>query len=320
MPVRRLRTSLPTRTQEWEQVGLGSEIDRRQARRARGAALALGLLIGGTIVLFVNRKDLFPGLGTPVRYTTVVILVILGWALSRELARGLGPALLRRLEPGTAGTVGFFLRLFTILAFLVVALRIAGLGAQQLALGGAFTAVIVGLAAQQTIGNVFAGLILVSSRPFRVGDRLRVWSGLLGGTIEGTVGAISLIHVALVTDTGRVLIPNSVILQVGIEPVREPNRVDVKAKFGAEVTPAEVQQRLDESVEVPLRYPADISLEEIDSDSVTVRIRAVPENTHDGAVLTTEILRGVRRGAGTAAVEKRSEPEPAGNGMMKVSS
>lgn len=320
MPVPRLRRSLPTRTQEWEEVGLGAEIDRRQARRARGVALALALLIAGTLVLFAYRKELFPGLGSPIRYATVVVLVILGWALSRELARGLGPALLRRLEPGTAGTVGFFLRLLTILAFLVVALRIAGLGAQQLALGGAFTAVIVGLAAQQTIGNVFAGVILVTSRPFRVGDRLRVWSGLLGGTIEGTVGAISLLHVALVTDTGRVLIPNSVILQVGIEPVNEPARVDVKARFGAEVTPAEVQHWLEETVEVPLRYPADISLEEIDSDSVTVRIRAVPEDPGHGATLTTEVLRGVRRGAGTAAVEKRSEPGSAETGMLKVSS
>lgn len=313
------RMPLPTRTQEWEQVGLGAEIDRREARRARGVTLVLALLIAGTLVLFANRKDLFPGLASPVRYTTVVVLVILGWALSRELARGLGPALMRRLEPGIAGTVGFFLRLLTILAFLIVALRIAGLGADQLALGGAFTAVIVGLAAQQTIGNVFAGLIIVTSRPFRVGDRLRVWSGLLGGTIEGTVGAVTLLHVALVTETGRVLIPNSVILQVGIEPVREPARVDVKARFGAEVTPAQVQHWLELSVKVPLRYPADISLEELDEESVTVRIRAVPADPADGATLTTQVLQGVRRGAGTAAVEERSDRHGPDTGVMQVS-
>lgn len=298
------RNPLPTRTQEWEQVGLGAEIDRRQARRARGQAVVFVVLIAATLFVFSQRGDLFPGLGKPVRFITVFILVILGWALAREISRGLAPAMLRRLEPGTAGTVGFLVRLLTILAFLVVALRIAGLDAEQLALGGAFTAVIVGLAAQQTIGNVFAGLILVTSRPFRVGDRLRVWSGLLGGNIEGTVGSVTLLHVALVTATGRVLIPNSVIMSVGIEPIEEPARVDVKARFHGEVTPAEVQSWLDEALTVPLRYPADISLEELDVDSVTVRIRAVPVDPSDGAKLTTEVLRGVRRGAGTAAVEE----------------
>jgi small-conductance mechanosensitive channel len=230
--------------------------------------------------------------------------MVLGWALARELARGLGPALMRRMEPGTAGTVGFLLRLVMILASLVVALRIAGVGASELALGGAFTAVVVGLAAQQTIGNVFAGLILITTRPFRVGDRLRVYSGQLGGTLEGTVGSVGLIHVALVTTSGRILIPNLLLMQVGIEPVAEPARVDVRARFGPEVTPADVQGWLEESVTVVLRYPADISLEELDAESVTVRIRAVPADPSDGVTLTTQVLRGVRRGAGTAAVDE----------------
>jgi small-conductance mechanosensitive channel len=297
------RNPLPTRTKEWEMVGLGAEIDRREARRARGWALVLVVLIAATLVVFSHRADLFPGMVKTVRIITVVVLMILGWALAKELARGLGPALMRRMEPGTAGTVGFLLRLATILASLVAALRIAGVGASELALGGAFTAVVVGLAAQQTIGNVFAGLIMITARPFRVGDRLRVYSGQLGGTLEGTVGAVGLIHVALVTASGRILVPNSLLMQVGIEPVAEPERVDVRARFGPEVTPADVQRWLEESVTVVLRYPADISLEELDSESVTVRIRAVPADPAEGVTLTTQVLRGVRRGAGTAAVE-----------------
>lgn len=301
------RNPLPTRTKEWEQVGLGAEIDRREARRARGYTVVLVLLIAATLFAFSQRRDL--GIDkTAAQITTVLVLVTLGWALARELSRGLGPALMRRMEPGTAGSVGFVVRLVTILVFLIVALRIAGLGADQLALGGAFTAVVVGLAAQQTIGNVFAGLIIVTTRPFRVGDRLRVWSGQLGGQIEGTVSAVTLIHVALLTTTGRVLIPNSLLMQVGIEPIDEPARVDVRARFGPDVTPADVQRWLDESLDVGLRYPADITLEELDADSVTVRIRAVPADPDEGAALTTQVLRGVRKGSGTAKVEDPGPP------------
>ena len=105
------------------------------------------------------------------RIATVALLVILGWGLARSLGRWMGPALYRRLEPGTAGTIGFLVRLLTIGLVVVIALRIAGLKLGTLAVGGAFTAVILGLAAQQVLGNVLAGIVLLGSRPFRVGER-----------------------------------------------------------------------------------------------------------------------------------------------------
>ena len=60
---------------------------------------------------------------------------------------------------------------------MLVALRLAGVGPRELTIGGAFTAVILGLAAQQTLGNLFAGTVLLSARPFRVGDRVRLQGG-----------------------------------------------------------------------------------------------------------------------------------------------
>ena len=69
---------------------------------------------------------------------TFLALISLGWQFARDIGRALGPTLFRRMDPGTAGTVGFLLRLATMLvAVLIVALRIAGLGPRTLALGGA---------------------------------------------------------------------------------------------------------------------------------------------------------------------------------------
>jgi hypothetical protein len=78
----------------------------------------------------------------------VIALVILGWAFAMNLGRAIGPVLLKRLEPGTAGTVGFLIRLATLVITVLVALRLAGLKPETLAVGGAITAVILGLAAQ----------------------------------------------------------------------------------------------------------------------------------------------------------------------------
>lgn len=62
-------------------------------------------------------------------------------------------------------------------------LRLAGLQLGTLALGASVTAVIVGLAAQQTVGNVLAGLVLISARPFKIGDRVRLAG--FGMDVEG---------------------------------------------------------------------------------------------------------------------------------------
>jgi small conductance mechanosensitive channel len=287
-------SAFESRTEQWRQVGLGAEVDRAQAQRARGGALLFLALIAGVLVLFSQRQTLFPGLGTPVRVATVVLLVVLGWGLARLLGQGIAPSLWRRLEPGTAGVVGFTVRLGTIVAMLVVALRIAGLTAGTLAAGGAFTAVILGLAAQQTIGNVFAGMVLLTTRPFRVGERVRITGGWAAGNIEGIVGSLGLFYVTLVSGADRTMIPNSAMLNVAVVPLREPERVELRARFGAEVTPADVEDRVDEGVSVPLRYPPDITLEELDRDEVVVQIAATPQSPDDGAQLAAEILSAVR--------------------------
>jgi small conductance mechanosensitive channel len=290
----RTRSAFESRTQVWREVGLGSEIDPAAARRSKGGALVLLALIAGVLFCFSERKTLFPGYGLEVRIATVVLLVILGWGLARMLARGFAPALYRRLEPGTAGTIGFLVRLLTILLMTVVALRIAGLQAGTLAVGGGFTAVVIGLAAQQVLGNLLAGLVLITNRPFRVGERVRLQAGVLAGQLEGVVGQLGLFYTTLVSGADRILVPNGVLIQTAVTPLREPERVEFRARFGAETSPREVQEMIEERIDVPLRYPPHIAVEELDREDVVLRIVATPMNPRDGSKLAEEVLAGAR--------------------------
>jgi len=290
----RTRTAFESRTQVWREVGLGSEIDTAAARRSKEGALVLLALIAGVLFCFTERKTLFPGYGLEVRIATVFLLVVLGWGLARMLARGFAPALYRRLDPGTAGTIGFMVRLVTILAMIIVALRIAGLQASTLAVGGGFTAVVVGLAASQVLGNLLAGVVLITNRPFRVGERVRLQAGPLAGQVEAVVGQLGLFYTTLVSGADRILIPNGVLIQCAVTPLREPERVEFRARFGAETSPRQVQEMIEEKIEVPLRYPPHIAVEELDHDDVVVRIVATPMNPREGAELAEEVLAGVR--------------------------
>jgi len=288
------RTAFESRTELWRQAGLGSEIDRAGARRGQGGAVIVLILIAAVLIAFGKRKDLFPGYGLETRIATIALLVILGWALARQLGRGLGPALYRRLEPGTAGTIGFLVRLLTILVVFIVALRIAGLKPGTLAVGGAFTAVVVGLAAQQVLGNLLAGIVLLSNRPFRVGERIRLQGGPVAGQTEGVVGQLGLFYTTLVSGADRILVPNGILLQCAVTPLREPERVELRARFGAGTSPREVQEMLEQRISVPLRYPPHIAVEEIDRADVVVRIVSTPLNPDDGAKLAEEVLTGVQ--------------------------
>src|SRR5215208_7754516 len=290
----RARTPFETRTELWRQAGLGAEVDRRDAKRARGNVVVLAALIAGVLIVFSNRGTLFPGLGTYVRIGTVAALVGLGWWMARSLGRGLAPALFRRMDPGTAGIVGFLIRLATIVVVTIVALRIAGLHASTLAVGGAFTAVIVGLAAQQTLGNLFAGLVLLSTRPFRVGERVRLVGGALAGSIEGIVSSLGLFYTDLVNGADRMMVPNSMLLNVAVVPLREPERVELRARFSADTTPHHVQELLARSLTIPTRYAPHVELEELDRDEIVVRVEVTPMRPADGSKLASEVLSAVR--------------------------
>jgi small-conductance mechanosensitive channel len=88
----------------------------------------------------------------------------------------------------------------------------------RLILGGALTGVIVGIAAQPVLGNIFAGLVLLTARPFHVGQDVTIHSGPLGGRIQGHVTDMTLLFVQLRTAEGLVLLPNNAVLSSAIAP------------------------------------------------------------------------------------------------------
>jgi small conductance mechanosensitive channel len=283
-----------SRTEVWREVGLGGEIDRVDAKRARREALLLVLAIAGVIVAFACRDTLFPDGGKTVRYITAFVLALLGWGLARTIARGIAPTLLRRMEPGTAGTTGFLIRLATIVLVVIAALRIAGVRPEALAVGGAFTAVVLGLAAQQTLAHVFAGLVLQATRPFRVGDRIKLRGGTMAGEVEGIVGSLGLFYTTLISGGERTMIPNNVLMQLAVIPIAEPERVELKAKFDVSVTPAKLQRMIEKSVSIPLRTPPEVTLQELEGNEITVNIIAVPLNPADGPKLASDVLDAVK--------------------------
>jgi small conductance mechanosensitive channel len=326
-----LERMFETRSQAWEQVGLAVTVSQRAIRRAQRQALVLVPLLIGVLVAW-HFRDQILGInpharhpqsadntlgGQAWRWATVAALLAIGWAAARDFGKAAAPTFFRRMDPATAGTVGFLIRLGTMAIIVLAALHVAGAQPQTLLAGSAFTAVVFGLAAQQTLGNVIAGTVLLSARPFRVGERVKFQAGAVGGTIEGVVSSLGLLYTTLVrVGEDTIMIPNSVVLAAAVIPLKEPDSVDVRVRLSAGILPTQVQAILDHQITTPTKSTT-VAVEEIDGDDVVVRVQAIPERGSDGGRLADEVIRalatvtGEHEVVGTRSSDGSTTPDPA---------
>ena len=131
------------------------------------------------------------------------------------------------LEPkiGTshAAVIRYTIVLLGDLATILITLQLFSIAVTQLLLGGAFAAILVGIAAQQSLSNVFAGIVLLLARPVDVGDRVLIKSGALGGELRGNVTEIGITYVRLDTPDGPLHLPNSQVLAAAVAPIGKPD-------------------------------------------------------------------------------------------------
>ena len=126
-----------------------------------------------------------------------------------------------------AAVAGYAILIIGAFTTLVITLELFAVPVGQLVLGGALTSVFVGIAAQQALGNVFAGLVLLFARPFQVGDAIRLQAGALGGTLDGIVTDIGITYVRFDTDGSVMSIPNSQVLNAIVGPI-PPDEEDAR--------------------------------------------------------------------------------------------
>lgn len=169
------------------------------------------LLFGGAALF------LFAGVGA-VRSSATAIRVLA--RLNEAEARG--------------ASLSFVASLTGYLIVVLATLGIVGVNLEGLLVGGALTGVVVGIAAQQTIGNFFAGIVLMAAKPFVVGDPVVIRSGALGGEYEGIVTDMSLFYVRMTTELGPVHLPNSGVIAAAVGPgARKPPEEPVTTEESA---------------------------------------------------------------------------------------
>ena len=144
----------------------------------------------------------------------LALFIILALLLSRGLRAAVHASLTRRggIDRTTVsflqqiGTALIWVIMLILYAHLIPVLRSMG---TALLAGASVASVVIGLAAQSTLGNLVAGVSITIYRPFRLGDTLQVASP--NGTDIGVVELISLGYTTLrAADNRLITLPNSV--------------------------------------------------------------------------------------------------------------
>ncbi len=210
---------------------------RTRARPWRSIiALVLAVAAGSVAAIAASQFKFWTG---PANYTPKIVAAaciaafcVFGASAVVGLAAKARDVLTPAVGTSHAAVVRYAILLVGGVSVLVIAISLCKVPIGQLLVGGAVTTILLGIAGQQSLANVFAGLVLLLSRPFNVGDYIRVKSGALGGVTEGLVTEIGITYLRMDTEDGSVNLPNSQVLAAATGPIPRPGGAPPEAAAG----------------------------------------------------------------------------------------
>ncbi len=126
-------------------------------------------------------------------------IFVAGW-LAKIILRSLEK---KNLEPPIKMLIGRVIRLIVIAFAAVIALGTCGVAVMPLVAGIGVAGLGVGLAMQGVLSNIVAGLTIIFTKPFRVGEYIQL------NAVDGQVSQIELFSTTLIhPDRSRIVIPN----------------------------------------------------------------------------------------------------------------
>jgi small-conductance mechanosensitive channel len=220
------REDAPVDLQEKRQLDLARQVAKVKTHTRPWRSIIALVLAVGAAVLSLTAAQIFTehvvgqvvSVAAALVFCLLAVIAVIGLAgKSRDV-----------MQPVTgrahAAVVRYTLVLAGSIAALFITLGLLNVPLDQLLVGGAVTTIILGIAAQQSLGNVFSGLVLLLSHPFGVGDEVSFRSGAFSGQIEGIVTEIGISYVRVETADGPIRLPNAQVLASAVGPAGQSDQ------------------------------------------------------------------------------------------------
>jgi small-conductance mechanosensitive channel len=164
-----------------------------------------------------------------IHFIDIGVVVATGIATTITLVRLVAPPIAARAGPTQRNTVKLLFELLGLGLIIVAVILLSGPTGSNFVsalVGIGFFGIVVGLAAQEVLGNLISGLMLLAAGPFNINDRivLITWQygkfapslthGWMEPSYTGVVKGISLAYTRILTDSNALLkVPNSIVTQ-----------------------------------------------------------------------------------------------------------
>lgn len=245
--------------------------------------------VAGYLVSFMSYHNYIPN--EYLRPIDAIIILVSGYVWVRIVT-----AVIEKIvEPTTGvtkahGIKNFFYVVAAIILILIIS-AVFNFNLTGILVGAGFAGIVLGLAAQQVLGNIFGGLSLLASQPFEIGDRITLVTGTFSlmaetypheGQLNGFTGVvtdITIFFTKLDLDNGTpAIVPNAVVIssmavnhsRISSRTVRV--RVDLDKRIDFEV----FKQRFFESIKkYEVIEPDKSRIETVDIGSTTYQVAII---------------------------------------------
>jgi small-conductance mechanosensitive channel/CRP-like cAMP-binding protein len=198
------------------------------------AGLTAMLLLAGVV-----PSDPTPIIGQSFLFISISILKILWWLTCSWLIVGLVHALFKPKLQQTRFAQDIVSGVIYILAVLAIISNVFDLPVGGLLTASGVIAIVLGLALQSTLADVFSGVVLNISKPYRSGDWVILDGGLEGRVVESNWRAMQLL-----TDANDfATVPNSVITKCKLVNASFPyfaHGVSIVMRFEPALSPSRI--------------------------------------------------------------------------------
>lgn len=210
-----------------------------------------------------------------VNIAAAIAILFVGFIIARVISNGLNKVLRARSIDQTVADFLSVLARYVIIAFTVIAAlsRVGVQTASVIAVLGA-VGLAVGLALQGSLSNFAAGVLLVTFRPFRVGEYVDI------GGAAGTVLSVQIFSTTLQTSDGNiVVVPNgSIISGKIINYSREPlsrSQFIIGVSYDSDIDEvfAVLRKVVDAEKRVIKDKPVVVALNEMGASSLNIVVR-----------------------------------------------
>jgi small-conductance mechanosensitive channel len=250
----------------------------------------------------------------------LVIFAVIAALLSRGL-RGAVHAAMTRQGHIDRTTVSFLQQITTAMIWIIMLILYAHLipvlrsmGTALLA-GASVASVVIGLAAQSTLGNLVAGVSITIYKPFRLGDTLQIAAPT--GTDIGVVEFISLGYTTLRAPDGRlIVVPNSIAasqVTINLNTTYAPWPITITIRLSRDA-PLDAAEKL--ALSVAAENAGDKAvigcyLTKIEATAVTLELRFLARDSAGRASLRSKMLAELAQRFGDAHIGSSGPDTPA---------